>query len=221
MRFRPPVRTTVRVFLLPLAVGLFGGAGCASLWGFETLSVGADGGVEGGGGDASQDATRPPDGAPDAPSCMDGCSQGTDSGAPGDGSEGGGSGLTCLSSGGNCSCTVNPPGNGQPCSPSSLGVDPSAVVCCADPSYPQTGMCTCFSIGCSTSNGDCICAPGNGQPGGSCEAGAWTCCVQTSAPGCLCASISCQVGYEPLDAGTCGPSDLLCGGAQRPRASCN
>lgn len=132
----------------------------------------------------------------------------------------GGERANCSNASDTCICSADSSGNGAPCSAGSLGVDASAVLCCADPNYPSLGSCTCQWIGCTASNGDCTCGPGNGHPGGSCASSSWTCCIQSSAPGCLCASIACQDGYSPLGS-ACQISDLTCPGAQHAVTSCN
>jgi hypothetical protein len=131
------------------------------------------------------------------------------------------SGLACGAAGGVCTCEVNPPhGNGQPCSSGSLGVDASDTVCCADSMYPSSGSCMCSWIGCATSGGTCICGPSNGTPGGSCAAAAWTCCIQTSEPECVCSSAPCVSGFG--EAGNaCAIADLKCGPTQHEVVACN
>jgi hypothetical protein len=195
---------------LAIAALAFFATSCAAVWGFESLSLGPDGGEDASGGDASADGSTQSgsDGA------IDGAISDVSSG------DGGGGGLSCENTNGTCRCTAMPPANGVACSPAALGVDAAAVICCADPGYPQNGSCMCQWIGCTTSNGVCLCGPGNGTPGGSCAASGWTCCLQTGAPECLCAATSCQVGFTPFG-NACAISDIKCPGAQRAVASCN
>lgn len=188
-----------RVLVVSMALGV---SACAAVWGFDPLNL-----------------------APDDTAIRDGIGEGgsseTSDGVPQPGNEGGSSsgGLTCEGFNYTCSCSTGGLGNSQPCSPSSIGVDTSSVVCCADPSYPSSGSCMCNWIGCTTSNGTCICGPGNGTPGGSCESGSWTCCLQTGATQCLCAPISCQNGFVP-HGNACEISEITCSGAQHKVDSC-
>src|SRR5205823_1886912 len=99
---------------------------CAAVWGFDPLTLG-DEGDGGDGGDASSagDSSSAADTSTDANSksdsatCTEGCDASADARPPG---------FTCAGSGGSCSCSPNGAGNDAPCSPASLGVDPSNVV---------------------------------------------------------------------------------------------
>jgi hypothetical protein len=135
--------------------------------------------------------------------------------------EGGGTRLGCASSGGICFCSVTQePGAPPACSPASLGVNPADVVCCADPNYPANGSCQCQWIGCATANGRCTCGPQYGEPGGSCAADDWTCCVQENALECICAGASCQADFVS-NGSACGITDLRCAGVARKVPACN
>jgi hypothetical protein len=172
---------------------------CAAMWEFDPLGLAPEASDA---GDASlepdRDATAPCTTCADAPTPP----------------------LACQSSNGMCTCAVNTPANGAPCSPASLGVEASNVVCCADPLFPASGSCTCQWIGCTTGNGNCICGPLNDKPGGSCPPGSWTCCIQNGASQCLCSALSCQTGFTPFG-NSCGIGDVRCPGAQRKVAACN
>jgi hypothetical protein len=194
-----------------LALALSATTSCAGVWGFDPLSLAP---AVSDGGDASFDINvHEPSDARAEPGGGDGSPCANCDDAPN-------ASLACQSSNGMCTCAVNTPANGAPCSPASLGVEASNVVCCADPVYPASGSCTCQWIGCTMGNGNCICAPLNGTPGGSCAPGSWTCCLQSGASQCLCSALACQTGFTPFG-NACGIGEVKCPGAQRKVSVCN
>jgi len=197
------------VFAAPLLAAM----SCADVWGFDPLSLApevsdaGDAAVGASPHDARLEANIASDGAEATAPCA-ACSDAE------------GPSLACHGSNGMCTCAVNTPANGAPCSASSLGVDPANVICCADPVYPASGSCTCQWIGCTTGNGTCICGPLNDKPGGTCASGSWNCCLQNGATQCLCSSLACQTGFTPFGS-ACGIADMKCPGAQRKIPFCN
>lgn len=191
-------------------------SGCAAVWGFDDLTLGeSDGGADASADDArAHDASNPSDGSP-----SNDASPPTDASSPTDGASS--SEVECLSSNGSCTCathTAQP--NGAACSPEVLGVDGANVICCADPTFPANGSCTCQWIGCTQSSGNCICGPLNGTPGGSCAPSTYTCCIQQSASECVCANQACQTGFTE-NGNACAIHELKCAGAQRQVSACN
>lgn len=206
------LRVLVALVVLSLCV-----ASCASIWGFEPLSLApdddagaaADGSIDPSGGrDSGNDALVQSDAQPADTSTFD---------APP------ASGLTCVSSNGSCTCNANGAGNGAGCSATVLGVEAPSVVCCADPTFPANGACTCQWVGCHASGApsptQCICSPLYDTPGGTCAPSTWTCCTQNSGAGCICSTNACLGGYT-AHGNSCGIAGLACGGAQRKVASC-
>lgn len=200
---------TRRLLVAALALVM---SACAAVWGFEPLSLGKD---DGDGG--SDDAEVLEDGAVGAPPSTSNAGK---TGNADDASQG----PWCGASATSCVCSRGQPGNGQACSAESLGVDPAAVICCADPSYPNNGSCSCDWIGCTTdtTNGtNCQCGPANDKPGGSCAPDdARKCCRLTGAVMCICSVVDCMTGFEPMG-NQCMISELGCPGARHQVTSCN
>lgn len=190
--------------LLAAALALILSA-CGAVWGFEPLSLGT--GSDAGSEDADDRADSAVTPHPAAANV-----------------DGGLQGMWCGASGASCACSRNQAGNGQACSAESLGVDPTAVLCCADPSYPNSGSCTCDWIGCTTdtsNSANCQCAPGNDKPGGSCAPDdAWKCCRLTGSILCMCSAVDCIAGFEPMG-NQCTISDLRCPGTKHQVTTCN
>jgi hypothetical protein len=93
--------------------------------------------------------------------------------------------------------------------------------CCADPSYPESGFCSCNTWGCIDYDAYCDC---NFFPGGpstlSCSPSFMTCCRSPLNPyACVCLNGSCPDGTEQVE--SCVLDDVGCehGGLRVP--GCN
>jgi hypothetical protein len=119
-------------------------------------------------------------------------------------------------------CVCQSQASGAACGPNTLGVDPTSVHCCADSAWPaRATACTCQWFGCSTSNGSCVCGNGLGTPGGQCDnGGSWACCKQTAGSTCVCSSVGCQTGFEPMGSRCSSVFDIHCAPNQKEVTSC-
>ena len=132
---------------------------------------------------------------------------------------GGGTGTTpnviCLESDSGCSCLAASEGEDTSDPSVCTAATTQHQVCCANPVYPETGMCFCDDWGCSEASAMCTCGFGLGgsDPAASCSPTFTRCCasvVNGKQMSCVCHNESECFGSSDVAVPSCDLASVTC-----------